>query len=107
MDRRSGHERRQNERYRLTVDVEWESHAGRSHGTLSDISREGCFILTSGEFANGERVFIYLPNGDGTSTKLAGEVSNHVFEIGFATKFIDLTEESTQKLIQLIESYKK
>lgn len=107
MDRRSGNERRQTERHRITVDIEWENHSGRHHGTLSDISLEGCFVLASGDFANGERVFVYLPNGDGTTTKLAGEVSNHVFEIGFAVKFVELTEENTTKLTGLIEDYKK
>ncbi|MBX3290703.1 MAG: PilZ domain-containing protein [Acidobacteria bacterium] len=89
MDRRSGMERRRSERHRMTVDIEWENHAGRSPGTLGDLSPEGCFVMAAGDFAEGERVYIYLPGSGGDAVRLTGEVTNHVFEIGFAARFVD------------------
>jgi hypothetical protein len=51
IDRRSGRDRRDNERYAVNVEIEWESAAGRKSGTLSDIGLNGCFVLSSGEVA--------------------------------------------------------
>ena len=48
-DRRSGIDRRGTNRYQVRVDVEWETDADRQPGTLSDVSFDGCFVLSSGE----------------------------------------------------------
>jgi len=102
-DRRSGEERRKSERFRVSCEVEWENHAGIRTGTMSDISSDGCFVLTSGDFANGEKVFIYIPIGDGTSMRLAGEINNHVFEIGFAMRFVEMTDHQRQFLDDFVK----
>lgn len=107
MDRRSGNERRQTERSRATVDIEWENHAGRSAGTLSDISPQGCFVLAPGDFAEGERVYIYLPDENGGIIGLTGEVTNHVFEIGFAVRFVDIQDNQHEPLRRFIELHKE
>ena len=91
-DRRSGRERRNVPRAKATVDIEWENHLGRHSGTISDISRQGCFVLSGGEFVNGETVFIYLPLSTGNLARVKGEIANNVFEIGFAVKFEGLSE---------------
>ncbi|CAN5523749.1 hypothetical protein BH18ACI3_BH18ACI3_04070 [soil metagenome] len=98
MDRRSGQERRTAERFKLTLDVQWESMTGRRTGTLSDISSKGCFILSAGQVHDGEIVKIFLPFSDGTSIPLLGEVRNYVSEIGFAMRFMDLTGPQTDFL---------
>lgn len=91
-DRRSGGDRRAIERYRTNIEIEWEGLAGREKGTISDISAGGCFVLCSGEVENGERVKIFFPMPSGRKIPLYGEVTNHEFEIGFAIRFIELTE---------------
>ena len=100
-------ERRSSERYRMTVDIEWENHTGRNSGTLSDISPEGCFVMASGDFAEGERVYVYLPGSTGDSIRLAGEVTNHVFEIGFAARFIDVGEKEKAFIEDFIAKHKE
>lgn len=107
IDRRSGIERRQTDRFKVTVDIRWENHAGIHNGTVSDISGQGCFVMAAGDLADGEKVFLYLPLGDGTELKLSGEVSNHVFEIGFAARFVDVTDEQMSALLSFIESNKE
>lgn len=94
-DRRSGNERRSDERFKTQLDVEWEGLIGRQKGTLSDINAQGCFILCSGEVSDGEKILIFLPMPDGRKIRIWGEVVNHVYEIGFAAKFIGLSK--TQK----------
>lgn len=91
IDRRSGLERRRSARSKLTIDVEWETTIGRRAGTLSDINELGCFILTGGFVEDGEAIKIFLPLNAGTKVEFAGSVANHVYEIGFACNFVDLT----------------
>lgn len=107
MDRRAGKERRQNERYSVNIDVEWEGMVGRKSGTLSDISREGCFVLSSGEVEDTENVKIFLPLTEGMKVQFWGQVINHVFEIGFAVRFIELSPAQKDFLEKFIESLKK
>lgn len=107
LDRRSGRERRRNFRYGVTIEIEWESADGRKKGTLSDISVEGCFILTAGEIADGETVKIFLPLAGGMKAQLNGEVVNHVYEIGFAARFVEVTATQNDFLEKFVERLKK
>ena len=91
IDRRSGGERRTTQRFRVTIDVDWETSAGHQTGTLGDISELGCFVLSGGEMQDGETVKIFLPIGDGMKIQFLGEVANHVYEIGFAARFVELS----------------
>jgi len=91
-DRRSGSERRTLERFQVNIEIEWEGLVGRNTGTISDISVLGCFVLCSGEVEDGENVKIFFPLTDGRKIQFWGEVVNHVFEIGFAIRFIELSE---------------
>lgn len=91
IDRRSGHDRRGEERYRTNIEIEWEGLVGRKNGNISDFNQHGCFILCSGEVEDGETVKIFFPLTDGRKIQLWGEVVNHVFEIGFAIRFIELS----------------
>ena len=60
-------------------------------GTLGDISARGCFVLAGGEIQDGETVKMFFPRYDGIKIQFLGEVTNHVFEIGFAARFMDLS----------------
>lgn len=95
VDRRRGSERREIERFKTNIEIEWEGIAGRQNGTISDMSVTGCFILCSGEVEDGDRIKIFFPLTTGSKIPLRGEVANHVYEIGFAIRFLELTE--TQK----------
>ena len=97
-DRRSGDDRRTLERFKVNIEIEWEGLAGRKPGTISDLSVVGCFVLCSGEVEDGENVKIYFPFADGRQIVFWGEVSNHVFEIGFGVCFVKLTEPQKEFL---------
>ncbi len=64
-DRRAGGDRRAVERFNVNIEVEWEGLIGRKPGTLGDVSRVGCFVLSSGEVEDGENVKIFFPLTDG------------------------------------------
>lgn len=101
MERRKGRDRRAVERFSVSIDIEWEGLSGKQTGTISDISVSGCFVLCSGEVEDGDYVKIYFPLSTGKKFEFQGEVTNHVFEIGFGVSFINLSE--TQK--EFLEIY--
>lgn len=103
-DRRTGNDRRTTERIQINIEIEWEGLVGRKSGTISDISPHGCFVLCSGEVEDGETVKIFFPLTDGRKIQFWGEVSNHVFEIGFAVKFIELTEAQAEFLEVFVDA---
>lgn len=105
-DRRSGVERRAIARNKVSFNVEWENLAGRHSGTLSDVSESGCFVLSSGEISEGDALKLFLPVGDGMKVQLLGEVKNHVFEIGFALRFVDLSDAQKRVLREFIAKHR-
>jgi hypothetical protein len=101
-DRRSGDERRGTNRYPTDVDVEWEGASGRMSGSISDVSLDGCFVLSSGDVSDGETVRLFVPLGDGMKVEFSGRVANHVFEIGFGLRFDQLSAAQRDLLIKLV-----
>lgn len=106
-DRRSGRDRRSIERFKVNIDVEWEGLVGRKLGTISDISTQGCFILCSGEVEDTETVKIFFPLTDGRRIEFWGEVANHVYEIGFAIRFIELSEAQKDFLEKFVDTLRE
>ena len=106
-DRRSGEERRAVERLTVNIEIEWEVANGKKQGAISDISIQGCFVLCSGEVKNGENVKIFLPLADGMKVQFWGEVVNHAYEIGFAVRFIELSNAQKDFLEKLIYKLRK
>ena len=80
---------------------------GRKSGTISDMSAVGCFVLCSGEVEDGETVKIFFPLTDGRKIQLWGEVANHVFEIGFAIKFIEMSDAQAEFLEVFVETLRE
>lgn len=103
-DRRSGSERRNADRFPIELDVEWEGPEGRQQGTLSDISLGGCFVLSSGNIEDGDRVKIFIPLGGGMKVQFDGKVANHVFEIGFGVCFDPTSAAQRDLLVQLFKT---
>jgi hypothetical protein len=91
-DRRSGSDRRREERFAINLKVTWESSSGSFEGDLSDVSSTGCFVLTSGDVVDGDRVRIDFPLLAGGTVSLWAEVLNHVPEIGYGARFVGLTD---------------
>ncbi len=103
-DRRSGTERRETNRYPISVDIEWEVNSVRLSGTLSDVSFDGCFVLSSGEVDDGFLIRIFVPLADGMKVQFSGKVANHVFEIGFGVRFDHLSAAQRKVLVNLVKA---
>lgn len=103
-DRRSGLERRSTNRYLVELNIEWEGSAGRVPATISDVSLDGCFVLSSGDVEDGEEVKIFVPLADGMKVQFDGRIANHVYEIGFGVKFGQLSAAQRELLIQVVKN---
>ena len=101
-DRRSGIERRRTNRYPVEVEVEWQDSVRRWPGSISDVSLNGCFVLSSGEVNDGDYVKIYVPLDDGAEAEFGGLVANHVLEIGFGLKFDQLSNDQRTVLATMV-----
>ena len=106
IDRRAGSDRRSATRYRVTIDIEWEGAWGRKSGTLSDISELGCFVLCSGDVDDGSTVKVFLPLNDG-KVQFEAVVANHLMEVGFAAKFVNLSPAQAEFLKKFVDSHKE
>lgn len=98
-----GIERRSGQRFNAELDIEWECVDGRSAGVLSDISTNGCFVLSAGSVADGEAVKIFVPVDDATSVEFVGKVANSTPEIGFAVRFGEVSEAHRDFIARLID----
>ena len=107
IERRKGIDRRSSERLKSNIDIEWEGLIGRKEGTINDLSATGCFVLCSGEVEDGEQVKIFFPLTDGRKVLIWGEVVNHVVEIGFAIRFIELSEAQSEFLEVFVDTLRE
>ncbi|MEO8043122.1 MAG: PilZ domain-containing protein [Acidobacteriota bacterium] len=103
VNRRKSDDRRTTARFEVSIDVEWENHDGRRPGTLSDISEEGCFVLSEVDVSDGELVKIFIPLTDGMKVEFLGQVANFVYEIGFAVNFLSLSDAQKEFLESFVE----
>lgn len=101
-DRRSGQERRGSIRYPVEVEIEWKDSSARSPGTLSDVSLDGCFVLSSGNVNDGDHVKLFVPLSDGMKVEFSGTVANHVIEIGFGLRFDQLSAAQRDLLATVV-----
>jgi hypothetical protein len=101
-DRRSGTERRASNRFPIEVDVQWQGSGERMPGSVSDVSLDGCFVLSSGDVTDGETVKLFVPLADGMKVEFSGRVANHVLEIGFGLKFDQLSAAQRDVLSRLV-----
>lgn len=106
-DRRSGEERRGSNRYPVEIDIEWEAAAGRQPGSMSDVSLDGCFVLSSGDVNDGDTVNIFVPLADGMKVQFDAKVANHVYEIGFGVKFATLSAAQRDLLVKIVRQTEK
>ena len=97
-------ERRRQKRYDARISVDWENPKGRSSASVSDINTDGCFLLSSGAVSDGQIVKVYFPLSNGKKAQFWGKIVNHVFDIGFAVKFVTMTDTQDSLLKRLVGS---
>ena len=96
-------DRRSAPRARVKLPARWEGVLSRETGTVSDLSRSGCFVLTGGKVEVKELVWLEIQLTDQQKVNFWAEVVNEAPEIGFALKFNSSSPEDEAALAQFLE----
>jgi hypothetical protein len=95
-------ERRSRPRLSVSLDAVWDGDSGGKHARVTDLSEGGCYLDTVGEVMSGEIVAFRILLPDDEWLYLEGEVRHHRHGVGFGVQFVDLNEEQTGNLMQLL-----
>ena len=96
-------DRRAAPRVRVNLPARWEGAVARENATLTDLSRNGCFILTGGKVELKELVWLEINLDDQQTVNFWGEVVNISSEIGFAVRFNSSSPEDEAALAKYLE----
>ena len=97
-------DRRSAPRARVNLPARWEGALSRQDATVTDISRNGCFVLTGGKVEIKELVWLEIHLTNLQAVNIWGEVVNEASEIGFAVRFNSSSPEDEAALAKYLES---
>ncbi|HKP84337.1 MAG TPA: PilZ domain-containing protein [Pyrinomonadaceae bacterium] len=96
-------DRRSAPRARVKLQARWEGVLSRENATVTDLSRNGCFLLTGGKVEIKELVWLEIQLTEQQKVNFWAEVVNEASEIGFALKFNSSTPEDEAALAKFLE----
>ena len=96
-------DRRSAPRVRVKLPARWEGVLSRENATVTDLSRNGCFVLTGGNVEMKELVSLEIQLTDDQKVHFWAEVVNQAAEIGFALKFNSSSPEDEAALARYLE----
>ena len=76
----------------------------RENATITDLSRNGCFVLTGGKVEVKELVWLEIQLTNKQTVNFWAEVVDQASEIGFALKFNSSSPEDEEALAKFLES---
>lgn len=97
-------ERRSAPRARVNLPARWEGVLSRENATVTDISRNGCFVLSGGKVEIKELVWLEIQLPDQDAIHFWAEVVNQASEIGFALRFNAGSSEDEEMLAKFLDS---
>jgi hypothetical protein len=97
-------DRRKAPRVRVKLPARWEGVLSREKATVTDLSRNGCFVLTGGKVDIKELVWLEIQLTDQQTVNFWTEVVTEASEIGFAVKFNSSSPEDEAVLAKFLES---
>ncbi len=97
-------DRRSAPRARVNLPARWEGVLSRENATVSDLSRNGCFLLTGGKIEVKELIWLEIQLSNLQTVNFWGEVVNEATEIGFAVRFNSSSPEDEAALAKYLES---
>lgn len=97
-------ERRAAPRARVNLPARWEGVLSRESATVTDLSRNGCFVLSGGQVDKRELVWLEIQLASQQTVHFWAEVVDEASDIGFALKFNSSTSEDEDSLIKFLES---
>jgi PilZ domain len=96
-------DRRSAPRVRVKLPARWEGVLSRENATITDLSRNGCFVLTGGKVDVKELVWVEIQLTEQQKVNFWAEVVNEASEIGFALKFNSSSPEDQAALAKFLE----
>jgi len=96
-------DRRSAPRARVKLQARWEGVLSRENATITDLSRNGCFVLTGGNVDVKELVWLEIQLTEQQKVNFWAEVVNQASEIGFALKFNSSSPEDEAALAKFLE----
>jgi len=96
-------DRRSAPRARVKLQAHWEGVLSRENATITDLSRNGCFVLTGGKVEVKELVSLEIQLTEQQKVNFWAEVVNTASEIGFALKFNSSSPEDEAALAKFLE----
>ena len=96
-------ERRTAPRARVKLAARWEGVLSRENGTVTDLSRSGCFVLAGGKVEVKELVWLEINLTNEQTVNFWAEVVDAASEIGFALKFNSSSPEDEATLARYLE----
>jgi hypothetical protein len=97
-------DRRSAPRVRVKLEAGWEGVLSHEVGTVTDLSRAGCFVLTGGKVQLKELIWIEIKLPDPPPIQFWAEVVDVAPEIGFAVRFNSSSDEDRDRLANYIET---
>ena len=97
-------DRRKAPRARVKLPARWEGVLSRENATITDLSRNGCFVLTGGKVEVKELVWLEVQLTEQQKVNFWAEVVNEASEIGFALKFNSSSPEDEAALAKFLEA---
>ena len=98
-------DRRSAPRVRVNLPARWEGVLSRETATVTDISRNGCFVLTGGKVEVKELISLEIQLTEMQSVQFWAEVVDAASEIGFALKFNSSSPEEEAMLASFLDKF--
>ena len=96
-------DRRAAPRVRVNLRARWEGALCKDIGFISDLSRNGCFLLTGGQVQIKELIWLEIALPGAEPIHFWAEVVDTAYEIGFAVRFNSGDGDDHARLAHFIE----
>ena len=96
-------ERRTAPRAKVNLPTVWEGATMLQEGSVTSLSRTGCFVLTGGKVESKELVRLEINIDENDPLCLWGEVVEAAYEIGFALRFNALDDHEHERLDRFVD----
>ncbi len=96
-------DRRSEKRWDVCLDAVWDGKSGNYVARVTDLSEGGCYVDSLGEAVIGEVIVFKLQLPNGEWLELSGEVAHQTPPLGFGLRFVDLSDEQSERLRSLLD----
>ena len=100
-------DRRSAPRIRVNLPARWEGVLNRSEAAVTDLSVNGCFVLTGGTVEVRELISLEIQLPNQSWAHMWCEVVDAASEIGFAVRFNSISDEDEKLLADYIATQTK